>query len=247
MLIWEIQSSQRVVVTRCHGHFSGRRLIQAERQIAQSPLYHPGFGRLFDFTAASHLKVGTREILDAVRLGRQFSMAEDARIALVAGSAEDAGVLQLFASHFPDQAMRVCRSVAAAMAWLRATTTDDGARGFRTMVARGRLTLERLFRLQTEWANSPDFDASTPVLWDLRDTTPGTPLSDAVGAAQSLLDVNPSGCRTAIVVNSHLMVMIAKQMVTAARWRGEHRLFRDYDAAARWLDTSEMEEAMREA
>ena len=120
------------------------------------------------------------------------------------------------------------------MAEFDASTTQ----AYLTFQFRGRVEGKDIRNRQEHWYASKHFNPAIPVLWDLRDCSPGESFLDITHSAQSVADRTESAHRTgrsAILVSSDLMESTVNAIMHATHWRPQSRLFRSLDEAIDWL------------
>lgn len=107
-----------------------------------------------------------------------------------------------------------------------------------TFQFRGTVEQKDIKNRQDKWYGDDNFDPATPILWDLRDCSPGASFIDIEKSAHSVADRTESAHRTgraAILVSSDLMEKTVHDMMHSTHWRHESKLFRDLDRAVAWL------------
>lgn len=242
MIDHQINGDEGYLLETVSGRFSVEEFQDVENNIEQAEGYNAYLPRVYDFRDASGLYISTSELVQLVNASRQWAIGRNTKIAIVANPS-DLGTIRLFASHFPDHPIKVFQKLEAAIDWAKTeiwqSELSDNQGRYKTIALRGSLSVDVVLREQHKWYQDPDYDADLPVLWDLRDAIPDSSIKEikdktpyVVGSSQA---AGRSG-RTAILVNSHIMEMLIKQMMEGSTgWREGSRLFSVADEAVRWV------------
>lgn len=116
------------------------------------------------------------------------------------------------------------------------------ATAYLTFQFRGTVEQKDIRNRQNRWYNDDQFDPATPILWDLRDCSPGVTFIDIDASAKDVAGRTEAAHRTgraAILVSSDLMEKTVHDMMRAIHWRHESKLFRSLDHAIDWLTRSD--------
>lgn len=114
----------------------------------------------------------------------------------------------------------------------------SSATTYLTFQFRGTVERRDIQNRQTRWYGSDRFDPAMPILWDLRDCSPGKTFVDIGESARDVADRTESAHRTgraAILVSSDLMEKTVRDLMHATHWRHESKLFRSLEHAIDWL------------
>lgn len=122
-------------------------------------------------------------------------------------------------------------------------TESDVAPATRYLTFQFRGTIEQkdIRNRQNRWYGDDRFDPSIPILWDLRDCSPGATFIDIGASAKDVAGRTQAAHRTgraAILVSSDLMEKTVHDLMRATHWRHESKLFRSLDRAIDWLTGS---------
>lgn len=172
-----------------------------------------------------------------------FQLPETVRCAWVAASQRDAGLLRIVLGRTSDQILKVFLSDSEARRWLM---TDDkevsespGRVDHVLVRMRGTISLDEVLRQQQSFREQSGFDATQPVLWDLREST----LVESLDEVQTLAvyiagnhNRDRAGYRSAVLIDSHLMDLLIREMTRVPGWPVEDlAVFRSYREAMGWL------------
>jgi len=134
-------------------------------------------------------------------------------------------------------------------AWsLEIRTELDKARGLRVHLVRGRVTYEELVRALEEIYSAPWFDPDMNSLWDLREARFDSASRPAVEEVVRLVIGNLGSVRrgkVACVISGEFEEGLVRLFKAVVETRTTNRvgLFRDREAALRWVLGQETEEA----
>ncbi len=198
--------------------------------------------KLFNFTECTNLSPTTTELLDIARRSANWHL-QGVKIAWLAGSQADAGLLRIIASKFDEKVMKVFTSEPEARRWLQGTREiiqDSPARVDHLPIRmRGQINLNEVLNTQQAIRETPDYTIERPLLWDLRESQLPESLSEVKDLAVLIADNHNrdrQGQKTAILVDSHIMDLLFREMAKVPDWPGEDvKVFRSYRDAIAWL------------
>lgn len=198
--------------------------------------------RLLSFVECAGLNPTTTELLEIARRSANWEL-EDLKIAWLAGTQVDAGLLRIIASKFSDKVMRVFTSEAEARRWLMGTkevVQDSPAKvDHQPIRLRGAINLEQVRQTQLSLHNSQDFDPTRPLLWDLREAQLSESLAEVKDLAVPIAENHNqarAGRKSAVLVDSHIMDLLIREMAKVDAWPVEDvQVFRSYRDAIAWL------------
>ncbi len=198
--------------------------------------------RIYDLTGIE-LNLNTSELVRFVEICRDWEIPEDTRVAMV-GNSGSMATINLFVAHFADQSLYGCQSTRQAIRWIQGSDlsvlSDD--QRYKVIELRGSITLDDILREQAQWYGDSTYDPSLPILWDLRNTAAGSSITEmreripfVLGSSQS---AGRTG-RTSMLVNSHIMELLIKELIELGGWRDASRLFNKEDEAIAWVTAQE--------
>jgi len=214
---------------------------RCEDRLLEDARIEKSMRRIYDLSGVQ-LNLTTSQLVQMVEICRNWQIPEETRVAMI-GSPQNISTINLFVTHFSNQALCACRTMQQATRWLSEGELPDlaGDERYKLIVLRGKVTLDDILRAQREWYTDVNYDGLKPVLWDLRNTSAGSSITEMrervpfiVGASKG---AERSG-RTSIPVNTHLMELLVKELIELGDWRDASRLFTKEEDAIRWI-TSE--------
>jgi len=245
MISYKFHLQDGYVLGQCEEPFAIEELMGSEAEMEKHHYYRKDLSRIFDFSKIVDLSTSTSKLVQTVKGTRNLAIDDHARIALVAEGLKNLGVLRLYASHFEVQPIRVFSSLQLAESWINNPGgVEEVDQRFRVFQLNGKISLDDILREQIGWYDSEEFDANRPALWDLRGCVPGISLKELDAKTDYVVRSSESAGRsgrTAILVDSHLMEMMVKRMMSGVKWRSESRLFRNLVDSVAWL--SEQDES----
>tara|TARA_R110002072_G_scaffold64_8_gene406 strand:+ start:9415 stop:10149 length:735 start_codon:yes stop_codon:yes gene_type:complete len=244
MSTWRITHEQEpdLVVVDFAQPFNFENIDFAAQEIGDSDS-----SRLFNFVDCTGLSPTTTELLSMGKKAAAWSLADQTRIAFVAGSQTDAGLLRIVISRFSEQVMKVFLSATEARRWLSARDTGVseviGRSDHLPVRLRGTINLDDVLQTQQNIRQQPEYYPGQPLLWDLREAS----LTESLAEVQDLAvfiagnhNRDRSGYRSAILVDSHIMDLLIREMAKVSEWPSEDiRVFRSYKEAVGWLGAPE--------
>lgn len=198
--------------------------------------------RLFNFVECTSLSPTTTELLDIARRSADWQL-EGIKFAWLAGTQADAGLLRIVASKFDEKVMKVFTSEHEARRWLRGSSEvyqdSPGRVDHLPIRMRGQINLNEVLSTQQAIREAPDYTVERPLLWDLRESQLSESLSEVKELAVLMADSHNrdrQGQKTAILVDSHIMDLMFREMAKVPQWpREDVRVFRSYRDAIAWL------------
>ena len=198
--------------------------------------------RIYDLTGID-LNLNTSELVRFVEICRDWEIPEDTRVAMV-GNSGSMATINLFVGHFVDQALYACQNMRQATRWISEGELPDlsGDDRYKVIALRGTITLDDILREQALWYKDSLYDPSKPVLWDLRNTTAGSSIIEMRDRRPFVLSSSQGAGRTgrtSMLVNSHIMELLIKELIELGGWRDASRLFNKEDEAIAWVTAQE--------
>ncbi len=198
---------------------------------------------LFDFTQCIGIKTTTTELLNAGKEAASWGIQDGNKIALLAGSQSDAGLLRIVSAHFSELLVRVFLSRDESLRWLQVdgdkiydspTITDHKA-----IRLRGNITLDEILSAQNEVRLAEDYNPAYGILWDLRDAKIAESIDEVKELAVFIAgnhNRDRTGHRSAVLVDSHFMELIIREMFKVEEWPVDDvAVYRSYREAMAWL------------
>lgn len=204
---------------------------------------HAGEHRLFNFLSHGGLAPTTTELLDLAKKSVNWEV-EGVRVAWLAGTQTDAGLLRIITTKFSEQVMRVFTSEPEARRWLvgqSAVVQDSpGQVDHHPIRLRGEITSDDIIRAQQEVRATKGFLPKQPLLWDLRECRILESLDVSKEIAVFMAgnhNRDRQGYKSAILVDSHFLEMIVREMGRASELDQSNSIvvFRSYRDAMAWL------------
>ncbi|MFT7245885.1 MAG: hypothetical protein ACI82A_003256 [Candidatus Azotimanducaceae bacterium] len=104
---------------------------------------------------------------------------------------------------------------------------------------RGTINLDDVMQKQLDLRQDEHYDPARPLLWDLRESR----LTESLAGVQDLARFvagnhsrDRAGHKSAVLVDSHLMDLLIREMAKTSEWPAEDVLiFRSYKEAVAWL------------
>jgi hypothetical protein len=198
--------------------------------------------RLFNFIECAGLNPTTTELLDIARRSADWQL-DGLKVAWLAGTQVDAGLLRIIASKFSDKVMRVFTSEAEARRWLlgmKEVVPDSPAKlDHHPIRLRGSINLDQVRQAQLNLRSSADFEAARPLLWDLREAQLSESLAEVKDLAVPIAENHNqtrAGLKSAVLVDSHIMDLLIREMAKVEAWPTDDvQVFRSYRDAIAWL------------
>lgn len=199
--------------------------------------------RLFNFMDCTGLTPTTTELLGIAKKLTLWNLQEQTRVAWVAGSQTDAGLLRIVTSKFTEQVMKVFLSASEARQWLTAENVSVsepiGKSDHLPIRLRGSINLDDVLKTQQEVRQQSGYSPSRPLLWDLRESKLAESLAEVQDLATFIAgnhNRDRSGSKSAVLVDSHLMDLLVREMSKASEWpSSDVQVFRSYKEAVGWL------------
>lgn len=209
-----------------------------EARLLEDARVEKSMRRIYDLSGVQ-LDLNTSQLVQMVEICRDWQIPDETRVAMI-GSPQNMSTINLFVTHFSNQALYACRTLQQATRWLNESELPDlaGDDRYKLIVLRGTLTLDDILRAQREWYSDEHFDAAKPVLWDLRDTSAGSSITEMRERVPSIVSASKGAERsgkTSILVNSHLMELMVKKLIQRGDWRDASRLFTKEEDALSWI------------
>jgi len=211
---WQITREQNpeLVVVNFLPPFAVDQIDQAENELGEVES-----ARLMNFVDCAGFSPTTTELLDIAKKSAQWNLSHQARIAWLAGSQADAGLLRIITSRFNERELKVFLSETEARAWLtgshRATQDVVGQGKHLAIRLRGTINLDDVMQKQQEICNETGYDPARPLLWDLRESR----LTESLAEVQELArfvagnhNRDREGHKSAALVDSHLTDLLIR-------------------------------------
>ena len=226
---------------RLRGTFTEDFALHEIDAVAQS-LESEGFeeNRMFNFQDCAGLAPTTTELLDIARRSADWDL-DAVKVAWLAANQSDAALLRIITSKFSEQVMKVFTSEPEAIRWLTgksvAVQDSPGRVDHHPVRLRGEVNTRMVMKIQDEFKASP---RGRPILWDLRECQIQQSLDELIEMAVDLAESfrgQAAEFKSAVLVDSHFMEMIIKEMGKAAELSENRsiRVFRSYRDAIAWL------------
>jgi hypothetical protein len=244
MISHKIFSDKQYLIESVSGSFVLEAFTGYERVLVDDPAYRQGYARLYDLTGLDKLDLDTSQLVRLVETFRLWILDSEVKLALLVDETDQA-TARLFAAHFAGNNLRVFLRKSSAVSWLTKAETEELSEpfeGVKRIRLKGKIGIDDILSSQLTWYQDPAYMGEIPVLWDLRDATPTssmTELQDKTRFVQASSDMAGRTGKTAILVNSHLMELLIKQMMGIVDWRKESRMFTSSDEALGWLESGE--------
>lgn len=237
---WQIIREQNpdLVVVMFSLPFSVDQIDQAEKELVDVES-----ARLLNFVDCVGFSPTTTELLDIAKKSVAWNLNNQTKIAWLAGSQADAGLLRIITSGFSERELKVFLSESEARAWLLA-----GHRGAVEVVGqgkhlpvrlRGSINLDDVMQKQLELRQDAHYDPAQPLLWDLRESKLTESLAEVQGLARFVAGNHSrdrAGYKSAVLVDSHLMDLLIREMAKVSEWPTQDVVvFRSYKEAVAWL------------
>ena len=237
---WQITREQdpELVVVTFLPPFSVDQIDQVEKEFVAVEA-----ARLLNFSGCAGFSPTTTELLDIAKKSAEWNVSNKTRIAWLAGSRADVGLLRIITSRFSDRELKVFLSDTEARAWLSGKdriAVDVVAHSKHLAVRlRGTINLDDVMQKQQEIRNATDYDPARPLLWDLRESRLTESLAEVQDLARFIAgnhNRDRVGYKSAVLVDSHLMDLLIREMAKASDWPGvDVVVFRSYKEAMVWL------------
>ncbi|MFT4799622.1 MAG: hypothetical protein ACJAYE_002009 [Candidatus Azotimanducaceae bacterium] len=237
---WQVTREQDpdLVVVTFLPPFTVDHIDQAEKELVEVESV-----RLLSFVECVGFSPTTTELLDIAKKSVEWNISNQTRIAWLAGSQAAAGLLRIITSRFSDRELKVFLSDTEARAWLagdhRATLDVVGQSKHLAVRLRGTINLDDVMQKQLEVRRDIDYDPARPLLWDLRESRFTESLAEVQHLARLVAGNHNSdrqGHKSAVLVDSHLMDLLIREMAKASDWPGvDIVVFRSYKEAVAWL------------
>ncbi len=238
MIKHEINEELGHVTVSFAGELLLEELVSCEDNLLSDPVFSKSMPRIYDLSDIE-LDLKTSGLVRIVDVCRNWEIPNETKVALI-GNPAGMPTINLFVTHFGDQALLVCRNKPEAVRWLKEDDLADlsGDERFKVIILRGKISLDDILDAQRDWYASEDYDGDKPVLWDLRNTSSGSSIKEmhekVPYVVSSSQNARRSG-RTSILVNSHLMEMLVRDLIALGDWRDGSRLFNKIDDAIAWI------------
>lgn len=235
---YEVNEELGYVTVSFAGELVFEELRSLEERLLDDSCFDRQYPRIYDLTGVE-LDLNTSELIQMVDIYRGWDIPDETKVALV-GSSAGLATINLFGAHFSDQSLRTCRSIQQATQWLNEDSLPDLSADdrYKLIVLRGNITLDDVMRAQSSWYAARDYDEGRPVLWDLRNTSAGSSLEEMKERVPFVVSSSKNAGRsgkTSVLVNSHMMEMLFRQLIELGDWRDASRLFNDEQEAIAWL------------
>ncbi len=199
--------------------------------------------RLFDFSSSTGLAPTTTELLALARQSAEWPL-DGVRIAWLAASQTEAGLLRIITTKFSEQVMKVFTSQPEARRWLAGNSTavqdSPGQVQHYPIRLRGDITADMVMKTLQEIREAEGYSPELPLLWDLRECRAKESL-DVLKEMAVFFAGNFSrdrlGSKSAVLVDSHFNELILREMGKASGLDGSKEIvvFRSYRDAMAWL------------
>ena len=241
MIAFSINEDRGYVIITVKDSPTLEEYVESCRALKAHNQFHPTTHRICDFTGVGDLSVSTRELLAFVEEAKGLPKNKSAKTALIGGSIEDRGMMEMFASHFDRGSFKVFETGRDALAWvLWADLREKKASNEAIRIHRlsGEVEAKGVVQLQNAWFQEEGFDRNAPVLWDLREAKFGSSLGQIEASAADIqmrsLVNRPNG-KTVILVSSKLHEVTLKSAFREGLERADARIYRNEDDALAWL------------
>tara|TARA_R110002110_G_scaffold23400_4_gene89261 strand:- start:103 stop:966 length:864 start_codon:yes stop_codon:yes gene_type:complete len=234
------EGSNRLLVVEFQSDFRLQEIDLAVQDIADSQW--SDYCRLFDFSRVPFAPT-TTELLEVGKHMANWQAAEEVKIAWLAASQKDMGLLRIIVDRSWDQLMRVFLSESEARRWLLGSAhefVDSPLRiEHKHIRLRGTIDLDAVLRQQQVYREQPDYSPEMPILWDLREAA----LTESLEEVQTLAvyiagnhNRDRAGFRSAVLIDSHIMDLLIREMTRVSGWpASDIAVFRSYREAIGWL------------
>ena len=239
---WLIEEEENTGLLRVtfNEEFSLREIDGLAQSLESEGYLH---NRLFNFQGCAGLAPTTTELLDIARRSADWDL-EQTKVAWLAANQSDAALLRVITSKFSERVMKVFTSEPEAVRWLTGQNTvvqdSPGRVDHHPVRLRGEVNARMVMKIQQEMKDAVAHSPSRPVLWDLRECQIQQSLDElkeiAVDLAASYRGSHPD-FKNAVLVDSHFMEMIVKEMGKAAELDENDPIvvFRSYRDAIAYL------------
>ncbi len=127
-LRYRIDPAARIGIVTCFDVLTIETFEEGMMRLTEDPLWHPGFGELWDCTEASDLRIGSDELKRVAQLDHAYSNVVSAT-AMVLGSFAARSLAQSYFGLFPlGRPARVFSDPDKARTWLIQAVADQGGR-----------------------------------------------------------------------------------------------------------------------
>lgn len=226
----------------------GRTDLEEFKSAANSLLYDRRFTkelhRLCDFSEADLSSISTLDVIKFTKVSRMVPMTRDAKLALV--GTRHRKFLLSFLNSMTKYDVRYFDRVTEAKDWL----THDKRRIPSDLVALelnghikvhklvGRTTMESAKNFQLAWHDSPEFDVSLPVVWDLRSAVIVPDMLTIEKEARKMDSRRNSyrpNAKVAILVENFEQAVVLRHAFTESLEAGEINMFSEESDVINWL------------